>query len=111
MDIDYKSLLFLLKASSKAKVKTLMRLSSIYPLPKVLSEIQTEMDLSDSEFKSLLNNITKLEMLYTRGMPLDFPPDFHNNLKNLIETVLDELQDIIVKESVQPGLPKYEGID
>jgi COMM domain len=111
MDIEYSSLLHLLKASSKAQVKTLMRLASQFPRPRVLLELQTELELSNSEFEVLLQNLTKLEMLYMRGYSLDFPPGFHSNLQVLLETILKEIQDIMIKETPQPSLPKYEGID
>lgn len=111
MDIDYHSLLLLLKASSKTQVKTLMRLASCFPHPRIIKEIQSELELSDSELSSLLQNLTKLEMLFMRGYSLEFPDSFHANLKSLIETILEELTDTISKESPQPGLPKYEGID
>ena len=111
MDIDYNSLLVLLRASSKAQVKTIMRLSCRNPKPRILKEIQAELELTDSEFSSLLHNLTKLEMLYMRGRSLEFPDNFHSNLKTLLETVLEELSEIMLRETPQPGLPKFEGID
>lgn len=111
MDIDYSSFLHLLSAKSKPQVKTILRLASRTPRPKILSEIQSELEISDKDFNQLLNNLTKLEMLYMRGQSLDFPADFHANLKSLIESCLDELSSILVRESPQPSLPKYEGLD
>ena len=111
MDIIYETLLFLLRASSKAQVKTLMRLAAQVPYPRVIKDIQSEMDLTDSEFSSLLTSLTKLEMLYMRGYSLEFPENFHSNLRSLLESVLEELVETISKESPQPGLPKYQGID
>ena len=111
MDIDYNSFLLLLSASNKNQVKTLMRLASVSPQPRILTEIQTELEVPDKDFSALLQNLTKLEMLYMRGQSLEFPPTFHPNLKSLIEACLEELSSILIKESPQPSLPKYEGLD
>jgi DNA-directed RNA polymerase subunit F len=111
MDIDYKAFLSLLSAKNKAQVKTILRLAARTPRPRVLNEIQEELEITDKDFNTLLENLTKLEMLFMRGQNLEFPPDFHGNLKSLIETCLEELSAILVRESPQPSLPKYEGLD
>ncbi|OMJ71225.1 hypothetical protein SteCoe_30610 [Stentor coeruleus] len=111
MDIDYNSFLHLLKASSKGQVKTIVRLAARVPRPRVLLDMQAAMEINDHEFTVLLQNLTKLQMLFMRNKSLDFPEGFHSNLQSLLENILEELKDVFVKESPQPGLPKYEGID
>ena len=112
MDINYSSLLLLLKATSKNQVKTIVRLAhKTPPLTKILLEIQKEMGVSPKEFSELIEATTRLTLAYMRDWPLEFPANFHDQLKELLLSILAELKTEIRKESRQPSLPKLIDFD
>ncbi|CAG9320112.1 unnamed protein product [Blepharisma stoltei] len=112
MEIDFSSLRFLLKATSKNQVKTLVRLASqTPPIPRILQEIQSSMELTDNEFNSLLSAITNLTIVYLKESSVEYPADFHEKLKELLNSLLFELENELRKVSKQPNLPKLTSYD
>lgn len=112
MEIDFSSLLLLLKGTSKNQVKTLIRLASqTPPIPRILLDIQNDMELSDADFDGLLNAITNATIVYLKESRVPYPADFHDKLKELINSLLFELETELRKNSKQPSLPKLTSFD
>lgn len=112
MDIDFAALQHLLKATSKAEVKTLVRTAHRASVELVFVEnLGRDLELTDEEMNDLLAALKALTICYMRGLAIDWPSDFMPQLKGLILELLGELKDTIKAEADLPTLPKFIGVD
>mmetsp|Transcript_24683 Transcript_24683/g.43507 ORF Transcript_24683/g.43507 Transcript_24683/m.43507 type:complete len:173 (-) Transcript_24683:38-556(-) len=112
MDIDFKALQHLLKASSKAEVKTLVRTAHRASVGLIfVQNLATDLELTEGEMNDLLAALKALTISYMRGLAVDWPVDFMDQLKGLLLELLAELRDTIKSEADLPTLPKFIGAD
>lgn len=111
MEIEFSSLTHLLNATSKLQVKQLVRFCSKKPLPLYMRRVQEEMSLTDNELYTLLNSLRAIIINHMRGFDIEWPADFHPQLKDLILQLLEDLDEDLISNSDQPKLPRFRGID
>jgi hypothetical protein len=112
MDIDFTALKHLLKASSKAEVKTLVRTAHRATVHLTfVQNLMTDLELTEAEMNDLLSALKALTICFMRGLSIEWPIDFMPQLQGLLLELLRELKETIKSEADLPSLPKYIGVD
>ena len=112
MDIDFTRLLVLLKCTSKAKVKMLLKVAVQAPGDyQFLSQIQQELELNDTEMGELMVALRAFVQSCNQGWPLTFPANYHSQLKELLLKLVDETRSELQRECDLPELPRLKDID
>lgn len=112
MDIDFNRLLVLLKCTSKAKVKMLMKVAVQAPGDYLfLTQIQQELEVNDTEMGELMLALKTFIQSCNQGWPVLFPAGYHAQLKELLLKLADETRGELQRECDLPELPRLKDID
>jgi hypothetical protein len=61
--------------------------------------------------KALVRALRDYTVCYTRGWEINYPESFHEQLRELLANLMEELGETIKKESAMPALPKLISTD
>jgi hypothetical protein len=98
MDIDYSALMFLLKATSRAQVRALIT-ASVQPNAMQLEELWNDLELTEEEVFRMFKSLKSYIQCYTRGWNIGYPEDFHPQLRELLEKLMEDMGEELKRES------------
>jgi hypothetical protein len=112
MDLDFNQLLVLLKCSSRAKVKTILKLAVQQPGNyQFLTQMQEELDLSDTQMSQLMQALKVFVQSCHQGWVIPWPKGYHAQLKELLLKLAEETKPELLREADLPQLPRLKDTD